>query len=67
MVELMEKPSAEQAERPLMVTTEQAARVLGCCSRTVQRMCERGELKAVRVRSMWRINRAALMDFVEGK
>ncbi len=48
----------------LVVTAKQAAAVLSCNERTVTRMCERGQLKAVKVMSMWRINRAALLDYI---
>lgn len=41
----------------------QAARILNVCDKSIARMCEFGELKAVRVRSVWRINRDALLDF----
>lgn len=49
-----------------MVTPKEAAKLLGVCPRTVTRMCERGELKAIRVRSLWRINRAALVEYARG-
>lgn len=52
-----------QAASPL-IDVKTAAGILGVCTRTVVRMCERGEIKAVRVRSLWRINRAALMEFI---
>ena len=51
---------------PLLVTPKEAAKLLGVCPRTVTRMCERGELKAIRVRSLWRINRAALVEYARG-
>lgn len=47
---------------PALLTTKQAARLLGVTTRTVTRLCERGEIKAVRVASLWRVNRDALLE-----
>ncbi len=55
-----------RGDEPLLVTPKEAAKLLGVCPRTVTRMCERGELKAIRVRSLWRINRAALVEYARG-
>ena len=33
------------------------------CKRTVTRLCDDGELKAVKVRNQWRINREALLAY----
>lgn len=52
------------SELPPLLTTQQAAAILNVHQRTVARMCELGKLKAVRVMSVWRINRDALFDFV---
>ena len=52
-----------RATLPELVDPKQAARVLNCHPRTVTRMCEQGKLKAVRVMSLWRINRDALLSF----
>lgn len=48
---------------PELLNTRQAAAVLSVTTRTVTRMCELGKLKAVRVMSVWRINRDALLEF----
>lgn len=48
---------------PDLLDTNQAAAILNVTPRTVTRMCEQGKLKAVRVMSLWRINRDALLDF----
>ena len=50
-------------EMPMLLDTNQAAAILNVTPRTVTRMCEQGKLKAVRVMSLWRINRDALLDF----
>lgn len=52
------------SELPPLLTTQQAAAILNVHQRTVARMCELGKLKAVRVMSVWRINRDALFDLV---
>ena len=51
----------EQAN-PLM-TVREAAQLLRVHERTVTRMCVDGQLRAIRVRGVWRINRAALLEF----
>lgn len=48
-------------ELPPLLDTNQAAKILNVNPRTVTRMCEQGKLKAVRVMSLWRINRDALL------
>ena len=56
-------PTNAREVEPLMVRPEYAAQLLDVCPRTIQRMCASGQLKAVRVRSSWRINRNELMKF----
>lgn len=53
---------ATQSARPL-VDSKIAASTLGVSPRTVTRLCERGEIKAVKVGAQWRINRDALLEF----
>lgn len=48
---------------PALLDTRQAAEILNVTPRTVTRMCEQGKLKAVRVMSLWRVNRDALLAF----
>ena len=48
---------------PELLDTEQAARILNVNVRTVTRMCATGKLKAVKVMSLWRINRDALLEY----
>lgn len=50
-------------ELPLMLNCEQTASMLNCHARTIARMCERGDLLAVKVGSHWRVNRDALYKF----
>ncbi|MDN0063523.1 helix-turn-helix domain-containing protein [Collinsella ihumii] len=48
---------------PNMVNPKFTGRMLGVNERTVTRMCVAGKLKAVKVMSLWRINRDALLEF----
>lgn len=48
---------------PELLDSKQAAGILNVNERTVTRMCAEGKLKAVKVMSLWRINRDALLDF----
>lgn len=48
---------------PALLSSKEAARILGVSERTVTRMCELDKLKAVKVMSLWRINRDALLEF----
>lgn len=53
----------ERGFLPALLSSKEAARILGVSDRTVTRMCEQGKLKAVKVMSLWRINRDALLEF----
>lgn len=48
---------------PKLLDTKQAARILNVNPRTVSRLCEAGKIRAVKVASLWRINRDALLEF----
>ena len=48
---------------PALVTPDEAAELMRVCKRTVTRLCDDGELKAVKVRNQWRINREALRAY----
>lgn len=47
-------------ELPPLISAKQAAGLLGVSTRHVARLCERGQLRAVRCGRLWRINRTAL-------
>ncbi len=49
---------------PIALTVHQAAELLNLCDRTVYRMCVDGELKAVKLRKSWRINRDAVLQLL---
>lgn len=48
----------------LVLTVKQAATLLGCSERSVCRACERGMIKAIKVMTAWRINKAALLEYI---
>lgn len=48
---------------PDLLNPKQASRILNVNERTVTRMCNAGKLKAVKVGSLWRINRDALLEY----
>lgn len=45
----------------IFMRVREAAEILGVSQQTVTRMCRDGEFAAVKLRSTWRINRAAFM------
>ncbi|MDO4796902.1 MAG: helix-turn-helix domain-containing protein [Coriobacteriales bacterium] len=47
---------------PPLIKTKTAAFVTDSDVRTMRRMCERGEIKATKIGSEWRINSAALLS-----
>jgi excisionase family DNA binding protein len=57
-------PKSENLET-LLLTYDEAARLLRVCKRTVERMVTARELPAIRVGRLPRISRAALMEFIE--
>lgn len=48
----------------LVLTVKQAATLLDCSERSVCRACDRGQIKAAKVMKMWRINKAALLEYI---
>lgn len=50
--------------KPLLMTTDEVAELLGVSTRTVMRMAAAGDLPGtVRVRKLWRFNRAKVEQF----
>lgn len=60
----MEPQNTATIIAPIMLSCEEAARVIGCSARTVARMCERGVLKCCKAGNRWRVNRSALMAYI---
>ena len=61
--ELMIKKKVS-SENSLTVSTEEAAEMLGVCSRTVRNLTRRGELPVIRIAGCVRYSRQDLIDFV---
>ena len=57
---VLSNATATMADLPPLATPRQVAEVCSVSERHVLRLCERGELKAVRLGRVWRINRDAL-------
>lgn len=53
-----------QIIEPGVVTTTQAAQYLDCHPKTVRQLCQRGEIRAIKLGSEWRIPTEALDEFV---
>lgn len=47
---------------PPLVSCKQLAEVCGCSERHIARMCKAGQLKAVKLGKIWRINRDAAAE-----
>ena len=54
---------AQGAESPLM-TTKEAAALVGVTTRTITRMCVDGTLPSVKFGESWRINRAKFLTLL---
>jgi excisionase family DNA binding protein len=53
-------------QEPLAITIPDAAKRLSVSERTIRRLIERGELRAVRVGRVWRVPMEALRDYLSG-
>lgn len=51
-------PRGFEGQEPPTMDTKEAAWLLSCSVKHVRDLCERGDLRAVRVGKLWRINRA---------
>lgn len=49
-------------QEALMLKPCDAARIAGISTRSITRLCEKGAIKAAKLGSSWRINRAAFMQ-----
>ena len=48
----------------LLMNAKEAASITGLSSRTIVRMCDSGELPAVKLGNSWRINREKFMQLI---
>ena len=55
------------ATEPRFYTIEEVARILRVSGRTVYRLVERGEIRALRVGDLYRISQEALDAFIRGE
>lgn len=53
---------ADQMTLGPLIKTSDAATLLDCTTRKISDMCVKGEIKAVKVGSDWRINTAAFLE-----
>lgn len=57
------KTTTQEAAAPaLMITPREAASIAGVSTRTITRLCEKGSIRAAKLGSSWRINRAAFLQ-----
>ena len=52
----------DYSKLPAMLDTEQAAEILNVHRRSVIRMCVGGDIKAIKIRGLWRVNRDDLLE-----
>lgn len=55
-------PRGFEGQEPPTMDTKEAAWLLSCSVKHVRDLCERGDLRAVRVGKLWRINRAQVYE-----
>ena len=55
----MREQTTRTPREPELISIVEAARMLNVSTRTVNRLCLDGKLKAVRIGCQWRINRKA--------
>lgn len=60
-MQTQDNPNSMQS---LFMKPNEPARIMDVSVRTITRMCEAGQLPAVKLRGAWRINRAAFMELV---
>lgn len=52
--------------RAEVLTPDEVAKLLRVSKRTVERLCQSGKLRAIRVGRLWRIPRSSLEEFLRG-
>ena len=60
---MAQQMTTRNAREPELLSTREAARMRNESTRTVNRLCLDGKLKAVRIGYQWRINRRALREY----
>ena len=59
--------TSRQEIKPAVLTASQAAEYLCCHPKTVRSLCQKGELRAVKLGAEWRIPIESLDVFIHGK
>lgn len=59
--------TTREASEPFTLTVEEIAQRLRINRRTVYRMIERGQLRAVRAGRLWRVPMDSLQDYLRGR
>ncbi|QQE10033.1 helix-turn-helix domain-containing protein [Planctomycetota bacterium] len=54
----------KQSSDALLLDAEGVASLLGCCSKTVRKLAQRGEIKSIRIGRLRKFTKQAVMDFV---
>ena len=60
---MTQQMTTRNAREPELISIREAARMLNVSTRTVNRLCLDGKLRAVRIGCQWRINRRALCEY----
>lgn len=60
---MQNQTAKDNAREPELISIREAARMLNVSTRTVNRLCLEGRLRAVRIGIQWRINRRALREY----
>lgn len=55
-------PANDPRTLPLLLTAQQAAKLLNVSDKHVRDLCARGDIKSVRIGKSWRIGRDALLE-----
>lgn len=56
---------SDTPKAPLLLTVHEVAETLRVHQRTAYRLITRGDIKAIKIGSQWRVPEAALLEFIE--
>lgn len=62
----MQDKSDSNSMQALTMKPSECGAIAGVSTRTITRMCERGELEAAKFGKLWRINRESFMQRIGG-
>jgi excisionase family DNA binding protein len=52
---------------PLAVSLRQAAVLLGCCKKTVERLRDKGEIRCLRLGRHWKVRHSELLRYLKSQ